>query len=95
MFFKQETENQIYFFKDHFSSYVKDTLGKVIAKPVRRPYGIVVRENVVLMESLGFPWLKKPYFLNGVNKYARYFSIENQEGNQEKNQALKIIKTGF
>lgn len=43
MLFKQETENQIYFLKDHFSSNMKDALGRVTGKPVRRLYSIVVR----------------------------------------------------
>lgn len=32
-----------------------------------------MREKVVLMESLGFPWLKRPYFLNEVSKYENYW----------------------
>lgn len=43
MLFKQEIKKQIDFLKDHFSSYIKDALGRVIGKPVRRLYSIVVR----------------------------------------------------
>ena len=44
-----------------------------------------MREKVVLMESLGFPWLKRPYFLNEANKYENYWVGQKMLQNTQMN----------
>lgn len=49
-FFKRGTKSQIYLFKDHFSSSMKDSLGRVLGKPAGGLYGIILKKHVSHME---------------------------------------------